>query len=222
MVQINNWFWKEFSPSLDVLAAIIGIIMTILALALPLVQDTISNRLAKYNNNRIHKMFTQEPSYKAMLWNIALLIVCLILVFFFKQGENESTIINKNGNSPATINKILSFIELLIALISIFIFYKFIKRCNEYAMNTDDVVLHYCEKQLKEMNYDIANHSEQLAFIEMCGKVMEQKLRTGNSSDIEKVALMMRQAVIRIYKSIKIDTEREKKTDSIKYLKKIL
>lgn len=201
MVQINNWFWKEFSPSLDVLAAIIGIIITILALALPLIQDTISNRLAKYNNNRIHKMFTQEPSYKAMLWNIVLLIICLILTFFFKQ----------KGNNPTTISKIFSFIELLIALVSIFIFYKFIKRCNEYSMNTDDVVLHYCDKQLREMSYDTANHSEQFSFIEMCGKVMEQKLRTGNSSDIERVAMMMEKAVIKIYNSIKIKTKAESK-----------
>lgn len=194
-----NEIWQIWNPSTDVMSAVIGIIMSILALALPIVQGTVSDRLAKYNNKHILRMFMRERTYKALLSTIVLLIFCLILTFFFSQDEN--------GNLSMG-SKVISLFVLAMGIISIVIFYYFFKRCNEYAVNTDEVVLQFCEQQLRDMSsYESPSYEKHLELIEMCGKVMEQKIQTGNASNIDRVAKIMEDSIIRVLDSVKIGTQ---------------
>lgn len=192
----NIWQW--FSPSIDMLGVVVGMMISMLALALPIAQGTISDRLEKYNNKHILKMFKEERCYKAQLFMIVLLVICLILTFFFS-GECSSTIAGK----------VIGLIVLILGIISIGIFCFFFKRSYEYTINTDEVVLKFCEQKLLNMNYDTSNHTEHFELIEMCGKVIEQKIHTGNASSIDRVSKIMEDAIIRVIDSVKIRTQEQ-------------
>lgn len=82
-------FWEYINPSNDYLGAIIGMIMSIIALALPISQSTISDRLAAYHNKHILEMFNGERTYKAMLYSILLLIATLVMSILFNEAANR-------------------------------------------------------------------------------------------------------------------------------------
>jgi len=185
-------FWKYFMPSREMIGVVIGMIVSIIVFAIPIVQGTISDRLSEYNNKHILRMYTKERTYKAIMWLIGLLIIVLIVSFFFNADEN------------AIQNRVIAFMVLISGIIAIIVFYFFIHRTNDYTVNTDDVVFEYCKRQLKEMNYDISNFDNHMEMLQMCGNVIEHKIKLGNNEEIENVCKIMEDAIIKIFKSVKI------------------
>ena len=124
-----DWIWDYINPSSDYLGAIIGMIMSIIALALPISQSTISDRLATYHNKHILEMFKSERTYKAMLCSILLLIATLVMSLLFKEESTE--------------RKLVGLLCLFVGVASVIIFWRYFRRTNQYAINTDSVVFDY-------------------------------------------------------------------------------
>lgn len=179
-----DWFWEYINPSNDYLGAIIGMIMSIIALALPISQSTISDRLAAYHNKHILEMFKSERTYKAMLYSILLLITTLVLSILF----NENT----------TWGKLLGLFCLFAGIASVIIFWMYFRRTNQYAINTDSVVFDYCKKKMDVLPDNRENHKERWELIEMAACVTEHKENSGDYGDIEEIVRFMEDSFIAV------------------------
>ena len=126
-----DMIWEFINPSNDYLSAIIGMIMSIIALALPISQNTISDRLAAYHNKHVLEMFKVERTYKAMHCSILLLIFTLVFSILF----NESLFWGK----------LVGLLCLFAGIASVIIFWLYFRRTNQYAINTDSVVFDFAK-----------------------------------------------------------------------------
>ena len=181
-----DWIWEYINPSNDYLGAIIGMIMSIIALALPISQSTISDRLSTYHNKHILEMFKSERTYKAMLYSILLLIATLVLSILFK--DNTS------------MGKLVGLLCLFAGIASVIIFWMYFRRTNQYAINTDDVVLDYCKKKMAALTDGRENHKEKWELLEMAACVIEHKEKSGDYVDIEEIVRFIEDSYIEILK----------------------
>ena len=180
-----DWVWEYINPSNDYLGAIIGMIMSIIALALPISQSTISDRLAAYHNKHILEMFKSERTYKAMLYSILLLIATLVLSILF---NDESSL----GS------KLVGLLCLFAGIASVIIFWLYFRRTNQYAINTDGVVFDYCKKKLAALPDSRENHKERWELLEMAACVIEHKEKSGDYADIEEIVKFLENGFIAI------------------------
>lgn len=181
-----DWIWGYINPSSDYLGAIIGMIMSIIALALPISQSTISNRLAAYHNKHILEMFKSERTYKAMLFSILLLISTLVLSILFKED--------------AKLGKLVGLLCLFAGIASVIIFWQYFRRTNQYTINTDNVVFDYCKKKLAALPNSRENHKERWELLEMAACVIDHKEKSGNYADIEEIVSFLEDNFIAILK----------------------
>lgn len=181
-----SWFWEYINPSNDYLGAIIGMIMSIIALALPISQSTISDRLAVYHNKHILEMFKSERTYKAMLFSILLLIATLVLSILF------------NEESASTGGKLVGLLCLFAGLASVIIFWLYFRRTNQYAINTDSVVFDYCKKKMAALPDNRQNTKEKWELLEMAACVIEHKEKSGDYADIEEIVKFLEDGFIAI------------------------
>ena len=181
-----DWIWDFINPSSDYLGAIIGMIMSIIALALPISQNTISDRLAAYHNKHILEMFKREPTYKAMLFSILLLIFTLVISILFKED--------------VTCGKLVGLLCLFAGIASVIIFWMYFKRTNQYAINTDNVVFDYCKKKMAALPDGRGNHKERWELLEMAACVIEHKENSGDYADIEEIVRYIEENFIAILK----------------------
>lgn len=181
-----DWIWEYINPSNDYLGAIIGMIMSIIALALPISQSTISERLSTYHNKHILEMFKSERTYKAMLYSILLLIATLVLSILFKD--------NSSGG------KLVGLFCLFAGIVSVIIFWLYFRRTNQYAINTDGVVLDYCKKKMAALTDGREKHKEKWELLEMAACVIEHKEKCGDYADIEEIVRFIEDSFIEILK----------------------
>lgn len=181
-----DWIWEYINPSNDYLGAIIGMIMSIIALALPISQGTISERLSAYHNKHILEMFKSERTYKAMLYSILLLIATLVLSILFKD--------NSSGG------KLVGLLCLFAGITSVTIFWMYFRRTNQYAINTDDVVFDYCKKKMAALTDGRENHKEKWELLEMAACVINHKGKNGDYADTEKIVRFIEDSFIDILK----------------------
>ena len=172
-----EWIWDFINPSNDYLGAIIGMIMSIIALALPISQSTISDRLATYHNKHILEMFKSERTYKAMLYSILLLIATLVLSILFIEDSAWG--------------KLVGMLCLFAGIASVIIFWLYFRRTNQYAINTDNVVFDYSKKKMAALPESRENHKERWELIEMAACVIEHKEKSGDYADIEEIVLFL-------------------------------
>lgn len=183
-----NWIWEYINPSNDYLGAIIGMIMSIIALALPISQSTISDRLATYHNKHILEMFKSERTYKAMLFSILLLIVTLVLSILF------------NEESESTGCKLVGLLCLFTGLASVIIFWLYFRRTNQYAINTDSVVFNYCKKKMVALTDSRGNTKEKWELLEIAACVIEHKEKSGNYAEVEEIVKFLEDGFMAILK----------------------
>lgn len=181
-----NGIWDYINPSDDYLSAIIGMIMSIIALALPLSQNTISDRLATYHNKHILEMFKAERTYKAMLFSILLLIVALVLSILFEERSD--------------CRKLVGLLCLFVGIASVIIFWMYFRRTNQYAVNTDNVVFDYCKKKMAALPDTRENHKERWELLEIAACVIEHKEISGDYADIEEIVNFIEDSFISILK----------------------
>lgn len=181
-----EWFWDYINPTSDYLGAIIGMIMSIIALALPISQSTISARLAAYHNKHILEMFKSERTYKAMLYSILLLITALVLSILFKEESVE--------------RKLVGLLCLFVSVASVLIFWRYFRRTNQYAINTDNVVFDYCKKKTAALPDSRGSHKERWELLEMAACVIEHKENSGDYADIEEIVQFLEDNFITILK----------------------
>ena len=179
-----DWIWEYINPSNDYLGAIIGMIMSIIALALPISQSNISDRLASYHNKHILEMFKSERTYKAMLYSILLLIVTLVLTILFKDNSSRG--------------KLVGLLCLFAGIASVIIFWMYFRRTNQYAINTDGVVFDYCKKRMTALPDSRENHKERWELLEMAACVIEHKEKSGDYADIEEIVKFIEDGFIAI------------------------
>lgn len=179
-----DWIWEYINPSNDYLGAIIGMIMSIIALALPISQSTISDRLAAYHNKHILEMFKSERTYKAMLYSIMLLIATLVLSILF--------------NEDSAGGKLVGLLCLFAGIASVIIFWLYFRRTNQYAINTDGVVFDYCKKKMAALPDSRENHEERWELLEMAACVIEHKEKCGDYADIEEIVKFLEDGFIAI------------------------
>lgn len=198
--------WEYINPSSDYLGAIIGMIMSIIALALPISQSTISSRLASYHNKHILEMFKSERTYKAMLFSILLLISTLVLSILFKED--------------ATWGKLVGLLCLFAGIASVIIFWQYFRRTNQYTINTDNVVFDYCKKKLAALPNNRENHKERWELLEMAACVIDHKEKSGDYADIEEIVSFLEDNFISILKDksfVKDDRNKNVLDYSLKY-----
>ena len=181
-----DMIWEFINPSNDYLSAIIGMIMSIIALALPISQNTISDRLAAYHNKHVLEMFKVERTYKAMHCSILLLIFTLVFSILF----NESLFWGK----------LVGLLCLFAGIASVIIFWLYFRRTNQYAINTDSVVFDYCKKKMAALPNSRENYKERWELIEMAACVIEHKEKSGDYADIEEIVRFMEDSFIEILK----------------------
>lgn len=201
-----DWVWEYISPSDDYLSAIIGMIMSIIALALPISQSTISDRLVAYHNKHILEMFKGERTYKAMLYSILLLIATLVLSLLFKQ------------DSPW--GKLVGLLCLFAGIASVIIFWLYFRRTNQYAINTDNVVFDYCKKKNAALPDKRENSKERWELLEIVACVIEHKEKSGDYADIAEIVSFLEDGFIAILKDKSyVNDERNKNVGdySLKY-----
>jgi len=122
----SNGFFNSlltFEPSEDFFAAIIGLLATLISIAIPITIANMADSLKPYKDKDIQQMFLGERTFKQMLIVIILLAFSLFTWFF------------------ATKNIITGFLLLFLGILSLLFFYQFIRRVIEYITATDDVVL---------------------------------------------------------------------------------
>ena len=179
-----DWIWDYINPSGDYLSAIIGMIMSVIALALPISQSTISDRLSAYHNKHILDMFKSERTYKAMLYSILLLIATLVLSILFKDDTMGG--------------KLVGVLCLFAGIASVIIFWLYFRRTNQYAINTDSVVFDYCKKRIAALPDSRGNHKERWELLEMAACVIEHKEHSGDYADIEEIVRFIEDSFIEI------------------------
>lgn len=201
-----DWIWEYINPSSDYLGAIIGMIMSIIALALPISQSTISSRLASYHNKHILEMFKSERTYKAMLFSILLLISTLVLSILFKED--------------ATWGKLVGLLCLFAGIASVIIFWQYFRKTNQYTINTENVVFDYCKKKLAALPNNRENHKERWELLEMAACVIDHKEKSGDYADIEEIVSFLEDNFIAILKDksfVKDDRNKNVWDYSLKY-----
>lgn len=201
-----DWIWEYINPSSDYLGAIIGMIMSVIALALPISQSTISNRLAAYHNKHILEMFKSERTYKAMLFSILLLISTLVLSILFKED--------------AKLGKLVGLLCLFAGIASVIIFWQYFRRTNQYTINTDNVVFDYCKKKLAALPNSRENHKERWELLEMAACVIEHKEKSGDYADIAEIVKFLEDGFIAILEDksyVKSDKSENAWDYSLKY-----
>lgn len=116
-------YMLDFKPSEDFFAAIIGLLATLISIAIPITITNVADSLKPYKDKDIRQMFTNERTFKQMIV-IIILLACALCIWFF---------ILKNF--------ITGFVLLFLGILALLFFYQFIRRVIEYITATDDVVL---------------------------------------------------------------------------------
>lgn len=179
-----NWLWNYINPSNDYFGAIIGMIMSIIALALPISQSTISNSLSSYHNKHILEMFRSERTYKAMLYSILLLIATLVLSILFEE--------------ETTWGKLVGLLCLFSGIASVIIFWLYFRRTNQYVINTDGVIFDYCKKKNTALPDRRENSKERWELMEIAACVIKHKERGGDYADIAEIVRFLEDGFIAI------------------------
>lgn len=187
------------NPTNDLLSAILGIIVALLSIAFPITVGNISERLSAYNNSHIANLFQEESCNKQMKWIIWILILAIISFYFIK-----------SDNKPTNIQLILASFVVLLGIISICIFRKFITRSTQYMIDTDNVVFEYCKQKLKNINnQDKAAQETLLDILRMCGQIILKKEKSQSYIGIKEMCSFMTQIIKNIFDDIKISGNEE-------------
>ncbi len=184
--------WK-IHPSGDILGAIIGIIASVIGIALPLGISNVSDKLIPYNSKIIANAFKGEIWYKLMILLIPLLAFCAVICLFFDIDSNE-------GISSA---KIIELISTSISIFSLYVFYRFIRRTEEYVLNTDIVIIQKCEDYINKLSYIIVDGDKYIQAMEMCSCILQKKIKSDNLNDIDIVSKLLRKSMNKIYTNVK-------------------
>jgi hypothetical protein len=124
---------KLFNHDTKFLAAIIGLLTTLISIAIPLAINKVSDCLRPYNDEEIQRMFHGETVFKQMIFIMFLLVLSLLMWYFFEDSF------------------ITGFLLLSFAILSIVFFYMFIIRVIDYITSTDAIVAEYLLNQLDNL-----------------------------------------------------------------------
>jgi small-conductance mechanosensitive channel len=124
---------KLFKPDTKFLAAIIGLLTTLISIAIPLAITKVSDCLRPYNDEEIQRMFHGETVFKQMIFLMILLVISLLMWYFFEASF------------------ITGFLLLSFAILSVMFFYMFIIRVIDYITSTDAIVAEYLLNQINNL-----------------------------------------------------------------------
>jgi hypothetical protein len=130
---------KIITPSLNFFAAIIGLLVTLISIAIPLTINKVSDCLQPYNDEEIQRMFHKEKVFKQMIFIMVLLAIALCFWFFMRDSF------------------LIGFVLLSFALLALFFFYVFILRVIDYITATDDVVTEYLLQRIHDILNGVFN-----------------------------------------------------------------
>lgn len=185
------------SPTNDLLSAIIGIIVALLSIAFPITIGNISERLSVYNNSHIANLFQEESCYRQMKCTIWILILAVALFYFIPAKSTNAQFV-------------LASLIVLLGIVSILIFYKFIIRSTQYMIDTDNVVFKYCKQKLANIrDSNTKTIASLLEILKMCGQIILKKEKSQSYVGIEEISSFMPTIVKNILNDIKITGKEE-------------
>jgi len=117
--------FQFYKPSLNFFASIIGLLSTLISIAIPLTINKVADCLQPYKDREIQRMFIQDRTFQQMLFVILLLIFSLCFWFFVFDIM------------------IIGIVLLSFGILSLFVFYQFLMRVIEYVTSTDEIVERY-------------------------------------------------------------------------------
>jgi hypothetical protein len=113
----------EPSANNDFAIAISQILAAVIGIAIPISIATVSDHLKDFNDEDISKMFFEESIFRLQLsWGISYIGLAVSTYFF-------------GLDSP-----LFNFVHLLLLLITLVIFYFFIRRVIQYSTETDNII----------------------------------------------------------------------------------
>lgn len=162
-----NSIVDKYEVNASLCASVIALLMAMIGISLPLIINSTSKVLSEYQNEYITQMFKEEKDYKYLKDLIPWIIVGCLLVFFLSDFIN-------------TINWLafaLSVIIVVLAIISIFKYIRFLKRFTEYAISTDKVVMAFVNGKLKDFITQKNPGNDASEIVDLYAKMLQKKAR---------------------------------------------
>ncbi len=164
------WFLVgQTSPSTDLIAAIVAVLIGIISISLPIIIGNTAQRLAVYNNKYIASIFREEPAYKRMLHMIPILIGIIIAFFFFSYSENSP--------GAMIISRIIAIAAVVLCVYALVVFRNFWSVFSEYTINTDSVVLEKITAKVQNLLHCKISNAEYLDYMDMYYQILCTKLK---------------------------------------------
>ncbi len=162
-----NSIVDKYEVNASLCASVIALLMAMIGISLPLIINSTSKVLSEYQNEYITQMFKEEKDYRYLKDLIPWIIVGCLLVFFLSDFIN-------------TINWLafaLSVIIVVLAIISIFKYIRFLKRFTEYAISTDKVVMAFVNGKLKDFITQKNPGNDASEIVDLYAKMLQKKAR---------------------------------------------
>lgn len=118
--------------SAEFYATAVAVISTFLSVGLPVSVSVISEHLKQYNSVRISRLFTNEVTFRLMLYQlISVFIITAFLVFGIK-------------------SVVAIYITLALTIFFLVSFYYFINRVVEYSISTDSIIEESTDAEIED------------------------------------------------------------------------
>jgi predicted membrane-bound spermidine synthase len=131
------WIWfttLERQKASGFLSASAGVLGAFVGVSIPLSLNIVSNNLNKYKDVWISEMFRKEYPYKYQFKIVIPSITYILILTCFK-----------------SVHPVFLFIGLVLMVVSIFLFYKFLRLMEKYSTQSDEIILETAKKQIDEI-----------------------------------------------------------------------
>lgn len=194
---------EGFKVNASLCASVIALLMAMIGISLPLIINSISKALSEYQNQHITQMFKEEKDYKYLKNVIPCHIGVCLVVFFL------TDIINRNER----VAFVISIFIVIIAVVSIFRYIRYLKRFTEYAINTDKVVTTFVNGKLESFIKEKTPELDAHEIVDLYGKLLQKKAKYGCDEDFYKTFkilsdyIRMLSAVVREHEEKNIESD---------------
>lgn len=194
---------EGFKVNASLCASVIALLMAMIGISLPLIINSTSKALSEYQNEYITQMFKEEKDYKYLKnvipWHIG---VCLVVFFL-------TDIINRNE----WVAFVVSISIVIIAVVSIFRYIRYLKRFTEYAINTDKVVTTFVNGKLDSFIKEKTPECDAREIVDLYAKLLQKKARYGCDEDFYKTFKILSDYIRMLSAVVREHEEKNKDSD---------
>ena len=194
---------NDYQINVSLCASIIALLMAMIGVSLPLIINSTSKVLSEYQNDYITQMFKEEKDYIFLRSVIPWIIFYALFAFFFIDYINKI--------------KALAFVVALImfsfAIMSIFIYIRYLKTFTEYAIHSDKKVLKFVNKKLEKFIKNNESDIDPRQIVDLYAKLLQKKAKYDCDDSFYKSFDILTKYIILLSASVREQEGKNKKSD---------